>query len=104
MGLVYGLYAPHLYEWSQIFPQENTLTLTSEYFLRIGRKNWSDMKGKKINIVNPGSVQGSKQTIASHESDAKSPLRIGESDHTSENPPLDPTIRARLLEKMSPYN
>jgi len=118
MGLVYGLYAPHLYEWTQIFPQENMLVMSSEYFfnytsqamdqvtdfLRIGRKNWSDIAGKKFNIVNPGSVMGSRQTITGGQPDGKNALRIGESDHTSENPPLDPQIRARLLRKMAPYN
>ena len=114
LSTAFSLYAPALFEYSQLFPQENLLILTSERFferpallmnqvtefLGLDQKDWSKVTQSTYNIVNPKRVAGSKQHLVT----SSKGLQIGQSESPSEYPPLDPSVRSKLIQLMVPYN
>merc|ERR1712137_525263 len=114
-GLLYGVYAPQLLEWVQVFSREQLVISPSEFmfenpagfmdelseYLLLDRYDWTSITKNTFNIINPKSRAGSVLELATN--DGRS-LQVGKSDTTSDYPPLDPEIRKNLIAKMAPFN
>lgn len=115
MGLLYGIYAPQMLEWMEIFDSENLFISPSEImfdspsefmddisdYLELESYNWDSVTKNTFNIMNPNSIHGSKLESITN---ANKQLQIGKSDTTSEYPPLDEQVRVNLIKLLKPFN
>lgn len=117
-GLLYSLYAYQLFEWLYTFPKDNLMIRSSEYlferpnefmlevqqFLHLDPFDWSSVTDKAFNIVNPDSLTGKNLELVTNNMSGNKKLQVGLSPETADYPPLDPSVRARLLARLEPHN
>lgn len=118
LNLMFGIYAPQLIEWIEVFDKNQILIMNSdslfEYpahtmetignFLQLDRISWDSITKSTFNIINPKSAAGSKLELATNDNNSAKSLQVGKSDTTSEYPPLDTLVRKDLILKLQKFN